>query len=338
MAYEDYYDFGSDSGSVPYYGDQYSQPAPTPEPNQASNEDLLATLLQASMSRGLGLNDMGQVNFSGPVAGYSGPLNQNDIPSLQASADIPVYYGETKPGEGIHVSPATQQARVQNIMQQQIPGMTGPATSLEQLIPLVQSLKGLDDNTQAAILSKLGVAGIGSVGDPVLERQKALAQFQHGLNAPDRQTAQMMAMARLREAMNSAAERQRQWEEKNRIPYNAMIEQLKNAREAGVTDPTALGERARAGGWYYQGGTTDVNPFSSDFSPRIGTTPVYQAPSGPTAPARPMAPATQSKTPMASAQPAPGDRVRVTAPNGQPGSVPRAQLKAFLDRGFKESK
>ena len=76
---------------------------------QAGDAELLRNLVQQQMTRGLSVgptsnNPMGGPMYSGPVAGYAGPLRPSDVPDINAAADIPVY-------NGAQLSPGTTQAR-----------------------------------------------------------------------------------------------------------------------------------------------------------------------------------------------------------------------------------
>lgn len=120
-----------------------------------NDTELLTNLVSQDMTRGLGITPQGQPNFSGPVAGYAGPLRPSDVPSFEAGADIPVYNGSK-------LSPGTEQARAdaggpfRGIM---------PQPQAEQLMQGISSMTaaGVPQGTNKEIVEGLlGKMGIGS--------------------------------------------------------------------------------------------------------------------------------------------------------------------------------
>jgi hypothetical protein len=101
-----------------------------PDPNtQQMQQALLESLTGKGMTQGLNYDPAREsgMNFTGPVAGYSGPLRPSDVPtSYGTEPNIPVYHG-TK------LSPQSELARVEAT--QVAPGMSGrEAMDLEAVI------------------------------------------------------------------------------------------------------------------------------------------------------------------------------------------------------------
>ena len=83
--------------------------------NQPTSQQWLDYFAQKGMTQGLGVDEQGRAGFSGPVAGYAGPLRPGDVPSFEAGANIPVYNGGP---QGMTISPQTYQAREELVRQQ----------------------------------------------------------------------------------------------------------------------------------------------------------------------------------------------------------------------------
>lgn len=111
--------------------------------------DLYGQLINRGMDLGLSPTnpDIGghqdQPTYAGPVAGYSGPLRPSDVPSNEATANIPVYYGGR---QGITISPGTQQGRIEALRESMPPHVL----DLLGVMP-----KGLESRSEAGLLNNL---------------------------------------------------------------------------------------------------------------------------------------------------------------------------------------
>lgn len=147
-----------------------------------NDTELLTNLVAQDMTRGLGLSPQGVPGFSGPVAGYAGPLRPSDVPSNVAGADIPVYYGS-------RISPGTIQARAEaggpfrGFMPQPqaeslarglsgLQGMGLPPGADKEIVEGILGRFGLSDKKSTMPNELLRSAGTDKFGD-VMERELA---------------------------------------------------------------------------------------------------------------------------------------------------------------------
>ena len=308
--------YGPSSGPTP---DAYDQ-QPT-DPN-----DLLATLLAQHMTRGLDTNPQnigghqGQPMFSGPVGGYAGPLRQSDIPQSRIATTM-------KPEE----ASALDLARGT-----QFPGM-GPGADLERIAAIMGSIKGLHEDAQNALLTKMG---FGDIADSKLNKEKDLATFRYGLGASDRASAEADRKARLLATLQALKERQMQFDLTRRVPLGDAEKRLAEfyAASADNRSPEKLAAEAQRMGYSYLGGVSDRTMLpagydSPNFKPRLGPMTATRDPlqdmimqqlqSNPNA--TPAAPSKAGGT--ASAPQVPVDQGKSTA--SKPG-LSREQKSAFL--------
>lgn len=211
-------------------------------------EELLQALVAAGMTQGLSNDPVRGLGFSGPVAGYAGPVRPSDVPIEDQVGQL----GRTEALRGTSL------------------GGSGPLGNVGQLMDLASGLKGVPKEVLEALMGRL--TGI----DPQAQemaRQKELLQFKHGLGGDDR--AERLDVMRQRiEAMMQNQQAQRALaESKNRLPLKDARQSLIDAWNSGIRDPQALAQIAQDQGYSYGGGSSETVlgvPTGRDFQPRLG--------------------------------------------------------------------
>jgi hypothetical protein len=228
---------------------------------EAENQALLRELMNQRMTQGLGENPTGngQMAYTGPWSGYAGPMRQDDVPSFQAGADIPVFYGAKNPMESITMSPGTEMARQEMVRQQPV-----GQGNMGQIMDLIQGMKGVPDQLKAQLLSQR-FPGVFEKPMTQLENQKALAQFNYNLRsderedrAEDRKDRQQDRKLRLKDMELRTDALIADREARHRIPIKDAKLAMKRAFEAGERDPIKLAILAKGMGYQYGGGTSNA--------------------------------------------------------------------------------
>lgn len=216
-------------------------------PPQPEQNPLFEALANQGMTRGLGINDgsiaqiAGRPEFSGPQAGYAGPLRPSDVPLQRAVAPMP------------HAD--ADKVDVMGTMGGVSLGGTGPVKNVKQLMEMLPALKDVPKDILEVLMGKL--TGIDPNANR-LARDKDLATFKHELDAPERAGKAADRQVTQERLKNDSENREEDRRTRRHIPMKDARQRMIDAYEAGERDPVKLAEHANGMGYKYGGGTSNT--------------------------------------------------------------------------------